>query len=374
MMAERGQRIRRRLVAVLLAGLSMAKALGQETIEAEGNSAMHPTSKSGTNPATFPLSAEQVESRDFLDCFREAAQAWSLTLYDPATGGFGAKPGAPPDLLTTADMIWLRYACNVEDRNLGAPDRAKISAYLDAPLAEQTGHKLWTATRALRILGAEPSRVPARYQGLTDVAAFEAHVRDRYMEKEENHHEVLGLLPLVVSSGNPAFVEVLLKALADAQGPDGQWPRNKFNWSRTFAYASIHLAAGRIPPQPEKILSLMEREMTKGYRITVSPVGSYHDMDALFVLGRLPAALKHARTVEIRDKIRRGLPDFRRAFLAEQGKLATNPHGYMLACAHILGLLQEALPDELPSERPFRFDWDKLELYRCAVIAKVFGK
>jgi hypothetical protein len=317
----------------------------------------------------FPLTHEHIESDGFLDCFRAAAQAWSLTLYDPRAGGFRGKPGDPADLLTTADMIWLRYACGATDDELGAPDRDAIIAFLDKPLADQTGHKLWMAVRALRILGAQPTRVPARYSGLFDAQAFARHVHDQFAVKEEHHHEMLGLLPLIVSAGDPRFVDAALKAMADSQGPHGRWPRDgnrPFNWSRTFAYAAIHLAVGRVPPQPEKILELMEKELIQGDKIIVSPLGSYHHMDALFVLVRLPAAMGHQRTRGIRRKINRGLPEFRREFLQKQDQLATDPHHGMLACAHIIGLLQEAAPDALPSQRPFRFDWDKLSLYDCA--------
>ena len=321
---------------------------------------------SRTQPAgaTFPLSREQVMSPGFLDAFREAVADWSLKLYDAKTGGFRPKQGAEPDLLTTADMVWTRYVCGAED--VGAPDREKIIAYLDVEVAKLTGHKLWMAVRAMRILGGQPSRMPGRYAGITDVAAFEAHVREHIVKRHAHHHETLGLLPLVVSSGDPKFVDAVLKAIADAQDAQGWWPAGgRMNWSRTFAYAATHLAAGRLPPRAEEIVGLMERELTKGERIVVSPAGGYHDMDALFVLVRLPAATKDARAKAILAAIRAGLPEFREAFPAAQGKLVREPHHGMLAAAHILGLLQEAAPEALPSERPYRFDWDKLDLYKC---------
>jgi hypothetical protein len=42
----------------------------------------------------------------------------------------------------------------------------------------------------------------------------------------------------------------------------------------------------------------------------------------------------------------------------------------VLAIVHTFGLLQEAFPDRFPSERPFRFDWDKPSMYRCDVIRR----
>jgi hypothetical protein len=41
-----------------------------------------------------------------------------------------------------------------------------------------------------------------------------------------------------------------------------------------------------------------------------------------------------------------------------------------LAIVHTFGLLQEAFPDRFPSERPYRFDWDKPAMYRCDAIRR----
>jgi hypothetical protein len=41
----------------------------------------------------------------------------------------------------------------------------------------------------------------------------------------------------------------------------------------------------------------------------------------------------------------------------------------MLSIAHTLGMLQEAFPDEYPSDPLYRFNWDKPVMYRCDVIA-----
>jgi len=351
-------------MAPLLLALSAVAGLGPSAAAEVGGPPGKVEKMDANTPPTFPLSAEQAASPRLPDAFRQAVADWASKLHDPATGGFAAKPGGGADLLATADVVWTRYACNADD--LGAPDRDRTIAYLDAQVPRLSGHRLWMAVRAIRILGGQPSRMPARYDGITGPAAFEAHVRDHIVKRHAHHHEILGLLPLVVSSGDPNFTSVLLKAIADAQDPAGHWPAGgRMDWSRTFAYSAIHLAAGERPPRAEKIIALMERELTKGDRIVVSPAGGYHDMDALFVLVRLPAAINHPRAKEIRDRIRAGLPEFRRALPAAQDKLLADPHHGMLAAAHILGLLQEAAPDELPGDRPFRFDWDKLDLYNC---------
>ena len=54
-------------------------------------------------------------------------------------------------------------------------------------------------------------------------------------------------------------------------------------------------------------------------------------------------------------------------YAAEQETLLRDPH-HMLAVTHTFGLLQEAFPGQYTSQRPYRFDWDRLELYDCQVI------
>jgi hypothetical protein len=41
---------------------------------------------------------------------------------------------------------------------------------------------------------------------------------------------------------------------------------------------------------------------------------------------------------------------------------------------YMFSLLQEAFPDRFPSERPYRYDWDKPSMYRCKVIVEGLAK
>jgi hypothetical protein len=141
--------------------------------------------------------------------------------------------------------------------------------------------------------------------------AFAALAREHIVAKRKHHHEVLGMLPLVVSSGDPAYVEALLGAIGESQ--------------------------------------------------------------LLYMMVRFLPAVKHPAAQRTRDALRAGLPQTRRAFVTAQEKLWSNPH-QLPAAVHVLGLLQEAADDELPSERPYRFDWDNLDLYRCAAVREAAAK
>ena len=181
-------------------------------------------------PGGFFLTEEQVMGPRFLDHVREAVEDWARKRYDQKTGGFGS-------LLHTTDMIWSRYAVNAKD--LGAPDRERMIAYLDAQVPAQTGHLLWMSVRAMRILGGEPSSLPRVYADKRTAESFGAFARD-HIGSNRHHHVILGMLPLVVSSGDPQYVDALVDAIRSAPREKPElWPGD---YSRRFAYSAVLLS------------------------------------------------------------------------------------------------------------------------------------
>jgi len=184
--------------------------------------------------------------------------------------------------------------------------------------------------------------------------------------RHSNHHEVLGIVPLLVSLDSPDWTETFYRKLAEQQdSSSGGWPRGATNISRTFAYSAIHLAGGRVPPRPERIidtiLALQEPDGTWDLGLP-----GFHTMDAAYLLVRLPALVGHSAG-EAQASLRRLASAARRAFAEGQGSYAGNPH-QMSAITHTFALLQEAFPEEFPSEPAYRFDWDKAWMYSCDAI------
>lgn len=91
-------------------------------------------------------------------------------------------------------------------------------------------------------------------------------------------------------------------------------------------------------------------------------------MDATYVLLRLPAVVNH-RQADARQALARLAVAMEDYYAHNAEKVMANPH-WMLAVVHTFGLLQEAFPEKYPSQRPYRFDWDKPAMYYCDVIAK----
>ena len=359
------------------------------------------------------LSHEVVYSSSFLDALCDQLHAWSLTLFDPDSGGFRRNAQIGPNVLSTTDIVWIRYAVN--DPGLGDPDRDAIVRFIQGKQNPDTGkvphdpgpagqghsdgHAFWQAVRALRILDAQLVHFPAHLEPVLTPAGLEAWLAQFNWDgstdghrtgspwaiqgngpsrmivpgpQRGNHHEILGIVPAIVSVGDPELTDILFRGIAKQQNPEtGTWPRAGTNISRPFAYTALHLSAGRLPNMPEKILDEVLR-LQRDNALWDHPLPGFHTMDATYLLVRLPPRIGGYRQTEATVALRRVGEAMRGIYAAEQATLLDNTH-QTLAVAHTFGLLQEAFPGEYPSSRPYRFDWDKLELYACEVIANRRG-
>jgi hypothetical protein len=333
------------------------------------------------------LSRETIYSLHFLDALRDALHAWSVSLFDAETGGFRQNAAVGVNPLSSTDLIWMRYATN--DSDVGAPNREAVIAYLQGNQEPGSGrisygpagqghvdaHAFWQTVRALNILGAQLAH-PPRYlahlltpDGLTrwfDSLDWNAMWRPGNTTAG-NHHEVLGIIPVLASLSDPEWTEVCFQKIAEQQDQTtGAWPVGKPNISRTFAYTALYLAAGRIPPLPERVLDVM-LELQQPDGVWENPLARFHTMDAIYVLTRLPGHIGGYRAADAHAGLVRASNAMRERFVQHQAQYLDNPH-HMLSLTHSFGLLQETFPDEYPSQRPYRFDWDVPALYEVDAI------
>lgn len=331
------------------------------------------------------LSRDTVYSSTFLDALHDQIHQWSLTLFDPESGGFRCNQEIGPNVLSTTDVVWIRYATG--DPEAGAPDRDKIVRYLQGKQDPRTGkiphdpgpagqghvdgHAFWQTVRALRILGAELSHFPAHLEPMLTPPGMDAWFASFNWdggagERPGYHHEVLGLVPAVVSRADEELTEALYRNVAAQQNlKTGTWPRAKTSISRTFAYTALHMATGRLPNLPERIVDEILR-LQNDSGLWDAQLPGFGSMDSAYLLVRLAQRIGY-RQDEAVVALRKLSSTMRHIYTAEQAVLLNNTHR-MVAVAHTFGLLQEAFPDEYRSERPYRFDWDKLDLYLCQVI------
>ena len=333
------------------------------------------------------LSRETIYSPRFLDSLREALHAWTLSLYDPATGGFRQNAEIGVNLLSSTDVIWMRYAAN--DPDLGAPDRETVIAYLQSVQEPDTGrvrhtspggqghadaHAFWQTVRALNLLDAQLLHPPRFLAPLVTVDGlgqwFDSFDWNAMWRPGNitagNHHEVLGLVPILASLNDAEWAALYFQKIHEQQDQTtGTWPVGRMNISRTYAYTVLHLATGQIPPMPDRILdAMLEHQQDDG--VWENPVARFHTMDAIYVLTRLPGRIGY-READARAGLVKASAALRERFVQQGAQYFDNPH-WMLSLTHSFGLLQETFPDEYLSERLYRFDWDVPALMRVDLI------
>lgn len=333
------------------------------------------------------LPREIVCSPRFLDSLRDTLHTWTVRLHDPASGGFRQNTSIGVNPLSSTDVVWMRYAANDPDPTTPHPEA--LIAYLHriqepdtgrvrhapgpAGQGHSDGHAFWQTVRALNILGAQLAHPPRFLAPLLSVEGlarwfdqFDWRGDWRLGSEYGNHHEVLGIVPVLASLNDPAWTDMFFQKIHEQQDQHtGTWPTGRTNISRTFAYTALHLAVGRIPPMPDRIVEAMLRLQTDD-GIWETGLARFHTMDAIYLLTRLPALIQY-RQAEAHAALVRASAALRERFVQHQAQYFDNPHS-MLALTHSFGLLQETFPHEYPSQRPYRFDWDTPALYRCAHI------
>ena len=229
------------------------------------------------------------------------------------------------------------------------------------------GHGLWHTVRALNILGGQLLHFPHQLRDVTTSQGLEAWFDAVEWDTAHPgaHHDVLGIVPLLANLDDPAWADTFYRKIAEQQDADtGCFPRGKMNISRTFAYASLHLATGRMIPNAKKIVdNLLAHQDSSGFwerRV------QFHTMDAAYVLVRVPPLLGY-RERESRQALSRFAASLVSLYHDREEEIHRSTH-CTLAFVHMFGLAQEAFPERFPSERPYRFDWDKPSMYRCDVI------
>ena len=101
----------------------------------------------------------------------------------------------------------------------------------------QRGHALWNAVRALNMLGGQILRFPAYQRSAMTITGLKAWFKS-WEASKQSHHEVLALVPSLVSHPEGNWVDEFFNQLAEQQDQMlGVWPKEKVSISRTFAYS-----------------------------------------------------------------------------------------------------------------------------------------
>ncbi len=317
-----------------------------------------------------------------LDPIRKAALAHLDTLWrdEYDGGGFAYQRGGYPCVMGTCDAAWIFYALAADDSAAKYGDRAADwllskarpdgSYFHDYPPKHSTsyrhsgGHAFWMVRRALTIYGRRADGVPAWLEPLLSSEALAAwfDAADWHVETS-NHHNILALIPAMLYSTDPAWKDVFYGKLAAMQDPGGWWSDHadhSINISRTFAFTALFTADDRTPPMPRELLEKVRSSQRPDGHFDKMNAPDYHTMDAAYILWRLGNRI--GLPFDEREEALRRVLHAVEAHLAEVPVSAMATH-HLAAVLHTLGLLAEAFPDEVQTSVPWRFDWDRAEMF-----------
>jgi len=316
-----------------------------------------------------------------LDPIRSDMIAWAESLWLEDAGAFRNGDSSEPSLQSSLFIAYILYSVDALDAV--TCDRAKWIAWIQTQQSEdgsfafspaigssrpRRGIALWNAVRALNILDDQILRFPAYQREATTVDGLREWFKT-WEACRDSHHEVLALVPTLVSHPNTDWVETFFDQLAEQQHPTmATWPKGDgpANISRTFAYSLIHMGMGRVPPQASRIVdATLSLQGEDGFWLGRP---AFATMDAVYLLSRFAKAIEW-READTRSALHRVadavIPYYETH--AERDKADTHQ---FTALVQTLALLSEALPERFTTSRPWRFGWDNKAFWRCRAIEK----
>jgi hypothetical protein len=188
-----------------------------------------------------------------------------------------------------------------------------------------------------------------------------------WKKRGDTHHEVLALVPTLVSHPDAAWVEAFFDELVEQQVPElGTWSKGagRVNISRTFAYSLIHMGMDRLPPQAEKIVdAMLDLQGGDGFW---HGGPNFSTMDAVYLLSRLVKAIgwREGDAEAALHRVVDALVPYYEAH-SERDRLDTHQFA---AIVQTFALLSEALPERFETSRSWRFGWSNRTFWQCRVI------
>ncbi|MBO4377341.1 MAG: terpene cyclase/mutase family protein [Clostridia bacterium] len=325
-----------------------------------------------------------------MNALRSQALEHLDTLWRPqfAGGGFAENRMDYASIMGTTDAAWIYYMLQAEDKieKYGADasrwllrqQKEDGHFYHDIPAEgkpgyrHSCGHAFWMTVRALNIYGYDLQTFPAYLEECLTPDGLNAWFGlSDWHSPSSNHHNVLGLVPLLVSLQNPEWADVFYANLAAQQDEiNATWCDNrehKTNVSRTFAYCAMYMAADRTPPFADKLLdTIIKIQQDEGIWETKVEVPEYHTMDACFIIWRLGNRIHYP--AEPRMEALARVADAMNAYFASRPIERFESLHHLAANLHTIGLLQEALPQQYKTDIPWRFDWDRADMFRSKAI------
>ena len=319
-----------------------------------------------------------------LDTIRNDLINWADSLWLDGIGAFRNGNSPQPSLKSSLFMTYILYS--MDALGVVACDRNRWRSWIQSQQDErdgsfvfpavtwsrhpQRGHALWNAVRALNMLGGQILRFPVYQRSAMTTTGLKAWFKS-WERSKQSHHEVLALVPSLVSHPEENWVDEFFNQLAEQQDKTlGVWPKEKVSISRTFAYSLIHMGVGRLPPQPEKIVDAM-LNLQKENEFWEERLG-FATMDAVYLLSDLAekigwrvSAAKNALH-RVMDAL---IPYYQRHVNSYKG----DSH-QLLAMVQTWALLSRALPERFITSHVWQFGWNESRFWQSKVIKDQLGR
>jgi len=315
-----------------------------------------------------------------LDSIRDDLIPWAESLWLEDTGAFRNGSSTVPSLPSTLFITYILYS--IDALEAVTCDRTKWIAWIQSRQSEQDGSfalpppigssrprrgiAFWNAVRALNMLGGSVERFPAYQRGTMTVAGLREWF-ETWKAWGDSHHEVLAIVPILVSHPDAAWVEAFFDELAEQQHPVlGTWPRGSdlVNISRTFAYSLIHMGMDRLPPQAEMIVdAVLDLQGEDGFWYGRP---AYATMDAVYLLSLLAKKIPW-RKADADSALHRVVDALIPYYEEHAARDKSDTHQFA-SVVQTFALLSEALPERFTTSRPWRFGWGNRAFWRCRVI------
>jgi hypothetical protein len=312
-----------------------------------------------------------------LDPIRDDLIAWAESLWLEDVGAFRNGNTTEAHIQSSLFMAYILYSMDAIEAI--AFDRERWITWIQSQQNEQDGSfafydsepprrgiALWNVVRVLNILGGQVAHFPAYQQEAMTIDGLRAWF-DGWKKRGDTHHEVLALVPTLVSHPDAHWVEAFFSELAEQQHPErGTWFKGdgEVNISRTFAYSLIHMGMDRLPPQPEKIVDAMLDLQEEDGFWHGGP--NFSTMDAVYILARLPKNITW-REAAAEAALHRVLDALIPYYEAYADREKSNTHQFA-AIVQTFALLSEALPDRFETSWSWRFGWSNRAFWQCRVI------
>lgn len=293
-------------------------------------------------------------------------------------GGFRLRKEEPVGFSGTVDAAWIFYLLDageeIEHYKVAASEYIHHKRKADGRFCHDgyhhyicDAHAFHMAARALHIFGSGFRKLPEYTKPFLSVDYTEQWFRSiDWRSAASNHHEVVGLIPVMHAADDPEWEKMLFRNIAAQQDEaTGAWCNkgsNVANISRSLAYTVLYAATGQVPPHAERLVeTVLALQKENGFWEQSCDFPEFYTMDAVYLIWRLGNMIGYPfeKRRDVLEKVSEAMIAYFNRMPVDQIITTHILQGNL----HTIGLLSEALPEHYETKYRWKFDWEKDDIY-----------